>query len=242
VTLIADDAVSGTGHVAYKLDGGDWVRVEGDEAAVRIGGAGAHVLAYQAVDAVGNRSPEQTRTITIRPGDSRSVLDVAGFGDWTANPRTTFTAAPRFGPPCPAQATLVATRDAGSGGRDALLGFALPAAPDCVVASARLRLYAPPAAAGSRVDVARASAAWSEAAVDTDSWPGLVGAVANATVPDGGGWAEWDVAAQVQALYRHGDNGLQARAGAPVAWCTREANTAGCGADRRPELVLRFAE
>jgi hypothetical protein len=240
----AGDPVTAGGHVAYRLDGAAWTLVRGDEAAIAVTDAGHHTLAYYAVDAAGNRSAEQTRAILIAPGASGDPVVRGGFGARTANPRTTFTAAARFGDPCPAVASLAGARDAALGNGQTLVGFDLPAAPDCTVESARLRLYAAAASAAAPVDVARAGAAWDAATVTADTAPGSVGPAARATSPGTPGWVEWDVTAQVQALYRRGDNGLLVRSpsgAAPVAWCTRTAPPASCDGDRRPQLVVRFA-
>jgi hypothetical protein len=165
-----------------------------------------------------------------RPGGNRltSVRVVrldetqpTGFGDRTANPGTTFTAARQFGTPCPDAATIAADRTKALTDVDLLVGFPLPAAPDCSVASATLRLHA--SSAATRVDVTRASSSWDPGTVDWETRPGTVGATATATGAPG--WIEWDVTAQVEALYRTGDNGLWVR---------------GAAADRPAELVVRF--
>jgi hypothetical protein len=260
VTISGSDRLSGMGHVAYRLDGApEWTILPGDEADVRIEGAGRHALAYYVADAAGNRSAEATREIVIAPGAPAPAAGRgSGFRARTANPRTTFTAAPRFGDPCPAAATLPATRDAtvaerGAGGAGrlgtgpgvhALVGFDLPAAADCVVESARLRLFAASGGA-SRIGAARAGFAWDELSVSWLVAPGPVGAASVAGAGSSPGWVEWDVAAQIQALYRRGDNGLILRPAAEgepeVAFCSREATGADC-ADRAPQLVVRFAE
>jgi hypothetical protein len=260
VTIGGSDRLSGMDHVAYRLDGApDWTLVPGDEADVRIEGAGRHALAHYVADAAGNRSAEATREIVIEPGAPTPVASGdSGFRARTVNPRTTFTAARRFGDPCPAAATLAATRDAtvdergpGGAGRlvagpgvHAFVGFDLPAAPDCVVDSARLRLYVVVGGAG-RIGAARAGSAWDELTVSWLVAPGPVGPVSIAVAGPSPGWVEWDVAAQIQALYRRGDNGLILRPAAEgepqVAFCSREAEGADC-ADRAPQLVVRFAE
>ncbi|MEA2443713.1 MAG: large repetitive protein, partial [Thermoleophilales bacterium] len=281
VTLSATDALSGMGaapadepaisggHVAYRLDGGGWVRARGDEAQIAVAGDGTHTLAYYAVDAAGNRSDERSRTIRIAAAAATAAPGPqAGFWHRTRNPLSTFTAAKRFGPPCPAAATLTAGRDAGivegdpnaaaaalqvgppASRRDALVGFPLPAAPDCVVASARLRLYARSWTAGypgRPISAARASSSWDEPGVTWSTRPGTIGAAATATVPATAGWMEWDVTAQVQAMYRYGDNGLYLRDAGPVAaglalsFCSREETVAPC-AGAQPQLVVGFSE
>jgi hypothetical protein len=277
VTLSATDALSGMGaapddapatagaHVAYRLDGGGWTVVRGDEADVPVAGAGTHTLGYYAVDAAGNRSAEASRTIRIGAATAAPGLQ-AGFWHRTRNPLSTFTAAKRFGPPCPAAATLTAGRDAAiaeadpnatpaalqvgppTSRRDSLVAFPLPAAPDCTVESARLRLYASSWTAGypgRAISATRASSSWDEPSVSWNVRPGTVGASATATVPATAGWMEWDVTAQVLAMYRYGDNGLYLRDAGPAAgglalsFCSRENTTPPC---EQPQLVVRFSQ
>lgn len=255
-----DEAVTSGAYVAYRLDGGDWVRVRGDEAQIPVTSGGTHRLAYFAVDAAGNPSGEGSRTIAIAPGEAVE-RPRAGFADRSYNPGTTFAAARRFGEPCPGQATLAANRDAtlsavepnarGGGAatlvvgarREALAGFPLPPAPDCVVERAVLRLHAPAAVDAKRtIAVKRAGAAWDEGAVTWNTRPGTVGSGSVPTTSNG--WTEWDVTAQVQALYSYGDNGLSLRdaADTPIEFCSREAAAEGCSAAERPQLVLGFGE
>jgi hypothetical protein len=247
VALDASDTASGMSpaagaHIAWRLDGAaGWTRADGDEARVGVTGEGDHKLRWYAVDAAGNRSAEEARTVRIgggRVGAPRS--GGPGFSDATYNPDTTFSAAARFGPPCPASATLTAGRWAALRG-DALVGFPLPAAPDCRVGSAVLRLYATAAsAAGRRFDVARAGSAWDEATASWATRPGTVGAEATATPPSAPGWVEWDVTAQVQSIYAHGDNGLYVRdaaGGDTQSFCGRDC----AASDHRPQLVIGFS-
>jgi hypothetical protein len=188
----------------------------------------------------------------------------------TRNALSTFTAAKRFGAPCPAAATLTATRNAAiaegdpsrrfaavqvgpqSSRQDALVGFPLPAARDCSIESAKLRLYAVSWTAGYTgrpVSAARASSSWDEPGVTWNVRPGTVGAAATATVPASAGWMEWDVTAQVQAMYRYGDNGIYLRdigaaaGGLALSFCSRENTISACvAAGGQPQLVVRFSE
>ena len=227
VALDARDAASGMGggEIVWKLDDSGWQYSAGDEAEVRVEGDGEHRLAWYAVDAAGNRSSEGTRTIAIQRPREPSPRDPGpGFAARTANPGTTFTAARRFGDPCPAEATFAADRTAALNGRTLLLGFPLPGAPDCAVVSATLRIHVA-AHDGKPIEATRASSAWSPAAVTWDTRPGLVGA-ASAT-PARLGWVEQDVTAQVAGLYRHGDNGLY---------------VTGAATDRPAQLTVRFSE
>ena len=252
VRLSARDGGSGVDHVAYRVDSGAWVQAAGDDAQVPVSEPGAHTIEWYAVDAAGNRSASTSRPFAIATGPAASAAEPSGFAERTVNP-VTFQAAPRFGEPCPAAATLVASRDAavrtsdpdgrygGAGvmdGTETFVGFPLPATPDCTVESARLRLYA--ISPGGVADVARASSAWNEPDVNWSTRPGGVGAVARANVA--AGWVEWDVTEQVQGMYRHGDNGLRLTSNATVRFCAREGGEADCDDTRRPQLILRFAE
>ncbi len=229
VTLTARDEGSGVQELLWRLDDQpDWTRAGGDEAEARISGSGDHVLRWYAVDRAGNRSAEESRVVSIQAGADGpppSSADAAGFGDRSASPGTTFTAARRFGPPCPEEATIAADRSARLGDRALLVGFPLPAAPDCQVAEATLRVYATEAGAAP-AEAVRAAAAWTPEDADPDTAPGGVGPVATA-VAAAPGWVEWDVTAQAGALYRVGDTGLYVR---------------GLATDRPAELTVRFAE
>lgn len=226
VSLDAHDSASGMGEIVWRLDDAtEWTHVPGDEAGVAVVADGEHRLTYYAVDAAGNRSSDQTRTVTIKRTPEASPRDAGpGFADRAANPGTTFTAARRFGPPCPQAATLSADRTAVINARALLVGFPLPGAPDCTMASATLRLYVT-AHDGTPIAATRASSSWSAGSVTWDTRPGLVGP--SATAPAQTGWVEWDVTAQVAGLYRHGDNGLY---------------LSGAATDRAAQLVVRFAE
>jgi hypothetical protein len=236
VTLSGRDRVSGVAQVAYSLDGAAWARVPGDEARIPITGDGAHRLSYYVVDEAGNASAEDSRTIVLDSGPDPFLASGDGFSATATNPRTTFTAAKRFGDPCPAEAMLTPDRAAtvaeaephkpiagisvgAAPRRDALIGFPLPAAPDCTVESAVLRIDG-----AQTIEVRRASSAWTQSAVTWATRPGTVGQGVT-------GQSEWDVTAQVQGLYDHGDNGLYLRAvDGPVV------------SSSRAELIVRFSE
>jgi hypothetical protein len=236
VTLIGRDRVSGAAQVAYSLDGAAWARVPGDEARIAVDGDGTHRLSYYVVDEAGNASAEESRTVVIARATDPLRAPGAGFSASATNPRTTFTAARRFGEPCPAEMTLTADRAAtlvesephervagifvgASPRHDALIGFPLPASPDCTVESAVLHMDSL-----RTIEVRRPTSAWTEPAVTWATRPGTAG-------PGVAGRGEWDVTALVQGLYDHGDNGLYLRAvDGPVSQ-TAQA-----------ELVVRFSE
>jgi hypothetical protein len=269
VTVSAADALSGMAaaeagepvtsgaYVAYTLDGGPETLVAGDEAQVPVASEGVHTLAYRAVDVAGNGAAGVERRIVIQ-GPLDGPHEHAFFWDLRTNPHTTFTAASRFGPPCPEAATATADRDASTAEHDpdaaapaqplrvdstgpkrsyALLGFPLPAAPDCTVASATLRLTVLTTTPPTRVAVYRAAAAWSEESITWNTQPGTAGYAA--TVPDAepGKWVDVDVTEQIRAIYRHGDNGLQMRAiDGALTFGSRES----AALSDRPRLTVSF--
>jgi hypothetical protein len=82
----------------------------------------------------------------------------------------------------------------------ALVGFSLPARPlGCVIYSATLRIYAASGASGRTLLARRIAAPWAESAVRWDNQPAATGEAAVADA--GSGWRQWNVAAQVQAMY-----------------------------------------
>jgi hypothetical protein len=243
------EPVTNGAYVAYALDGGAETRVGGDEAQVPVAGEGWHTLVYWAVDGAGNRAPAVERRIEIR-----KRRDYVGerFGFWATsrNPATHFTASTSFGDACPPSIVLEADRNATTSEATpddvvepdslridatlprrarSLIGFPLPSASGCALLAAELRLTRTTGDPVADVAVCRASAAWSEAAVTWATQPGCVGTVATDT----------DVTEIVQALYRHGDNGLLIRS---TAEATAFESRASATASARPRLTLRFAQ
>jgi large repetitive protein len=155
---------------------------------------------------------------------------VAAFSDTTANSGNTFTAAASF---CGSGSqTLLATEDArihqlnpstnyGTsaalqvrtaflGNRRTLVSFALPPLPSgCTLTSATLRLFATSASGSRTIDVYRANAAWTEAAVTWGTQPGMTGPAVGA--PSASGWITWDVTAHVSAMYSGSNHGFVLR-------------------------------
>jgi hypothetical protein len=193
VTLSAHDAGAGMGSIRYSLDGGAARDLAGDHAEVPIAGNGAHTVAFRAVDALGHASDE--RTVAVRIGTPRDGLagPGPGFGDRALNADSTFSAARSFAASCPDTVVLRPDRRAQLGGVT-LLGFPLPPARGCGVASAHL------SAAG---DARRLSGSWDEG-VTAATRPGAIGPV-----------AVGDVTELVDAIYRYGDDGLEVAAAAP---------------------------
>jgi hypothetical protein len=154
---------------------------------------------------------------------------LAAFSDSTQNPANSFVAAGSF---CasPGTQTLVADADsyvdenaAGSnygtsatlyvqsragGGRNrrALLHFALPPGQYCSVTSATLRLNATTAALGRILQAYQVGSPWTEAGVTWSNQPSTIGSPS--TVPSAMGWVQFDVTAQVQAMYAGSNDGF----------------------------------
>jgi hypothetical protein len=88
----------------------------------------------------------------------------------------------------------------------ALVRFALPddVPEGCVVESVTLRLYAASSASERTIEALRLASDWSENDVTWSNQPQTIGE--DATTSSGSGYGEWDVAAQVQAMYDTGIN------------------------------------
>jgi hypothetical protein len=88
----------------------------------------------------------------------------------------------------------------------ALVRFTLPTGvpQGCVVESATLRLYAPTARTGRTLQALPLASPWSENGVTWNNQPGTTGPAATTT--SASGYREWNVTAQVQAMYDTGAN------------------------------------
>jgi hypothetical protein len=121
-----------------------------------------------------------------------------------------------------------------------LIRFELPPVPEgYVIESATLRLYSPSGTSNRTLQVRRIAASWTESGVTWANQPATSGAAATAT--SGTGWREWNVMAQLQAMYASGNYGFQIRdasenssAGFEQQFHSREK-----GQDM-PELVITF--
>lgn len=121
-----------------------------------------------------------------------------------------------------------------------LVRFALPALPaGCVVQSATLRLYSASWSNNRTLQALRISANWTENGVTWSNQPATTGAAATTT--SGSGYRQWNVAAQVQAMYSNANNGF----------LIRDASEGGSGWEQQfhsrekgsdmPQLVITFA-
>jgi CSLREA domain-containing protein len=122
-----------------------------------------------------------------------------------------------------------------------LVRFELPALPQgCVVQSAALRLYSPSWRTGRTLRALRITGAWTENGVTWSNQPATNGTAA--TTSSGSGYREWNVAAQVQAMFDTGAN---------HGFLIRDASEGGGGSEQQfhsrekgesmPELVITFA-
>ena len=166
-------------------------------------------------------------------------------------------------PNCGAQQTLTANADAwidqggpqankgtdsvlkvnskGNSNMRALVRFLLPSLPaGCEVTSATLRLYAASAKDGRTIQALRIADAWSENAVTWATAPTTVGTAATTSSGSTSGYREWDVAAQVQAMYTSGEhNGFLIRDANENQDSEQQYNSREKSSDQ-PQLVLQF--
>jgi Carbohydrate binding module (family 6)/F5/8 type C domain/Glycosyl hydrolase family 30 beta sandwich domain/Glycosyl hydrolase family 30 TIM-barrel domain len=122
----------------------------------------------------------------------------------------------------------------------AAVRFAHPPAPSgCAVTSATLRLYAGSARSGRTIEVLRLAGGWTEPGITWGTQPSTVGPATAAT--SGTGYREWDVTAQVRAMYETGANhGFLVRDAAENADAEQQFNSREKG-ENQPQLLLTFA-
>ena len=122
----------------------------------------------------------------------------------------------------------------------AAVRFAHPAAPSgCAVASATLRLYAGSARSGRMIEVRRLAGGWTEPGITWGTQPPTVGPAAATT--SGTGYRQWDVTAQVRAMYETGANhGFLVRDAAENADAEQQFNSREKG-ENEPQLLMTFA-
>ena len=142
-----------------------------------------------------------------------------------------------------ADSTLKVTSKAPADNTRAVVGFPLPLAPaGCVVQSATLRLYSDSVPSAPRtLQALRLASAWGENNVTWGNQPGTSGSAAEA--PAGFGYVQWNVTAQVQALYALGNYGFLIRdahendlAGDEQGFFSKEK------LENPPQLVVCFAD
>jgi hypothetical protein len=127
-----------------------------------------------------------------------------------------------------------------------LVRFNLPALPaGCAVQSATMRLHLNALASDRLLEAWRVSGSWSEGGVTWDNQPATAGEPVTTMSGLGAGatagWREWNVSAQVLAMYGSANNGFLIRdagdngGGLEQHFASRESSL------NRPELVIRFA-
>jgi hypothetical protein len=122
----------------------------------------------------------------------------------------------------------------------AAVRFANPAAPSgCAVESATLRLYAASARSDRTIEVRRLGGGWTESGITWANQPATGGTAA--ATSSGTGYREWDVTAQVRAMYETGANhGFLVRDAAENADAEQQFNSREKG-ENPPQLVITFA-
>ncbi len=200
--------------------------------------AGSHTLAVRAVDAAGNADPTPASyTWTIQAPlvcTSTSVTVGANADSWIEQ-----------NSPSNNKGSDSTLKVQSKGPRDnfrALVRFSMPAAvpPGCVVQSATLRMFAASARNGRTLQAIPLSSSWTENGVTWNNQPAATGAAATTT--SGTGYRQWNVTAQVQAMYDSGVNN---------GFLIRDATENNNGAEQQfhsrekgqnmPQLVLQFA-
>ncbi|MFC7359488.1 right-handed parallel beta-helix repeat-containing protein, partial [Nocardioides astragali] len=129
-----------------------------------------------------------------------------------------------------------------SGRARALVRFPLPAAvpPGCVVASAKLGLFASEDSDGARAEAVRLASHWSETGVTWSNQPETTGEPVR--IWSQAGYMRWNVASQVEAMLGGANHGFLIRDAAEGT-----ETSAGHGfygrekGESPPELVIRFA-
>jgi large repetitive protein len=196
---------------------------------------GAHSFDVRAVDLAGNRDPSPERhtwTVTAPPACAASTVTLGAAADgWVLQS----SAGSGYG----ADSVLKVDSKSGANAR-ALVRFALPAIPaGCRVTAAQLRLYAASHKAGRTLQALRITASWTETALTWRTQPAAGGAPA--TAASAGGYVQWSVTAQVQAMYQDGNHGFLVRDAAENGSGVEQGfNSREKGASNPPRLVVSF--
>jgi hypothetical protein len=206
-------------------------------------------------------SPKEYSGLTVGAHEFR-VRATDALGNVDASPATySWTVAPP--PSCGTQATASANADSwvdrgspsSNKGADSilkvmskgpshdvrsLLRFNLPSIPaGCAVKTATLRLYSASWKDGRTLQALRLNGSWSEGGVTWDNQPATTGTAATAT--SGSGYREWDVKAQVAAMYDPGANhGFLVRDAAEGQDSEQQFNSREKGSDNPPQLLVTF--
>jgi hypothetical protein len=107
------------------------------------------------------------------------------------------------------------------------------------VTGATLRLFAGSFTSGRTLQALRVNAAWTEAGVTWSNQPASTGTAA--TTSSGSGWREWNVLAQVQAMYASANNGFLVRdASENSGGREQQFHSREKAPDNPPQLVITF--
>ena len=127
----------------------------------------------------------------------------------------------------------------GSRNRRSYLRFSLPSAPEgCTVTGATLRLNSTATQGTRTLEVYRAGASWTEAALNWNNQPATTGTAV--TTSNGLGWLSVNVLAHVQALYSGTNNGFVVKDSAEDAATAAEQRIASRENATPSELVVTF--
>lgn len=195
-------------------------------------------------------------------GTSLATGTLAAFSSTTVNPGNSFQAAASWCAGAGPQ-TVTATADAyvneqaplsnySNGStlfvqsrhdrdRRTLVQFALPAIPSgCAVTAATLLLVTQTSDPGRVIEASRLAAPWVEGVVTWVTQPPVAGAAA--TAPSALGVVQWDVRAQVQAMYAGLNNGFLIRDSVEDAAGTGQTQTYSSreAATNHPRLTVTF--
>lgn len=125
-----------------------------------------------------------------------------------------------------------------------LVGFELPATPPrCTLRAATLRLYATKPAGGRTIEALRVNGAWTETAVTWTNQPATAGTPATSASLGSAGWEEWNVLAQVEAMYGGVNDGFLIKDSATSALLSLHQtyqSREGSPDSQDPQLVLGF--
>jgi CSLREA domain-containing protein len=196
---------------------------------------GSHTFLVRAIDGAGNVDPSPaSHTWTIQapaPSCGSQVTLTANADAWVDSGSTSSNKG---------SDSVLKVMSKSGGNLRALVRFPFPALPaGCVVDVATLRLNAASSRTGRTLQALRVAATWSEGSVNWSNQPATTGAAA--TTASGSGWREWNVAAQVQAMYGASAlHGLLVRDATEGQDAEQQFTSREGSSSNRPQLVLRF--